>query len=135
AWVLNTMNVTFSLSSDRAKRQLGWSPRHAATSAVLKHFQESVPRLLDVRLRLILALARLEALGTRHQLPAANARVHVVVIGPRGGDIALSVVDGRISVKRAIPDNPTSVWTLSDAQLCELLAARRGMRDAWLAGS
>src|SRR5262249_55559199 len=54
---------------------------------------------------------------------------------PRGGDIALSVVDGRISVKRAIPDNPTSVWTLSDAQLCELLAARRGMRDAWLAGS
>jgi len=135
AWVLGTMNVTFALSSDRAKRELGWSPRHAVTSAVLKRFQESVPTVIDLRLRLILALARFESLFTRNRLPVAEARVHLLVTGARGGDIALSVVGGRLSIKQAIPDSPTSVWTLSAAQLGDLLAAKRGMRDAWRAGS
>ncbi|MGH6771545.1 MAG: NAD-dependent epimerase/dehydratase family protein [Xanthobacteraceae bacterium] len=47
SWLTKTQGVMLVMSSERAKRELGWSPRHATAHAVLAHFLELASKKTD----------------------------------------------------------------------------------------
>jgi UDP-glucose 4-epimerase len=134
AWLTKTAGVSLSLSSARAKRELGWSPRHSTAAAVLEHFFASAPRRLDLRLALMLRLVQLGGHSIGLDLGGHTARVHLCILGKYGGDRSLLVSARRFLVRRGPPPRPTAAIEIGSERLLETLTgfskidwvARRG---------
>ncbi len=119
-WLTQTEGVLLAGSSARAKRELGWSPSYPTASAVVRRFREIAPRRLDRRLALAFLLLSRE--GRRKDVGSETPRVHLCITGEYGGDIAVVASNGRVSVRRGIPELPTSVINVSSTLLCRLLS-------------
>jgi putative sterol carrier protein len=133
---LSVGDVDMTASSARAREVLGWHPRYPTAAAVMRHFDEVVPGRLDPRLRLFFGATRLAA-KRRPPLPelaGMNEHIHVEITGRSGGNLGIHVEDSRIRVSAQPPRPPTSVVSLSDRLLLDLLAGRTDLGAAQLTG-
>ena len=135
AWLKNN-GAEMRSSSAKARAVLGWQPKFPTAREVIRHYVESVPKRLDARLA---AFFRLLAAGDKQAprdeaLVGMNERVHLLISGPGGGDVALLLSDCRLRVEFSVPKPPTAVVRISDRTLLDLLAGRADLGAAQLSG-
>jgi hypothetical protein len=124
------------MSSEKARRELGWAPSCPTARDVIQRHVRVVPRRTDPRIRAFFAAV---GLGARVKpLPAdaqrLTVRLHVNLTGPGGGDFALRVSEGRLTVARGVPRPPTCVFTCADKVFLDLCAGRVDYASAQLTG-
>ena len=124
------------VSSEKARRELGWDPRCPTARDVLVHFRAEVPQRLDPRLRAFFAALRVLARFRDPPEEARNlrAQIHLRLTGPRGGDIGLIFEDGRIRVERGIPRPPTSIARMPAETFRALLSGKQSFTTAQMTG-
>lgn len=130
AWSDLATDAHLVVSSERAKRVLGWTPQCPTATDVIRRYVRVVPHRVDPRFVAALgALAVLEGDRARQVLPE-GARVHIEVEGPRGGDFGLCFGRRRLQVSRRSPRPPTARLALADVDLASLLAGHMTFDDA-----
>jgi nucleoside-diphosphate-sugar epimerase/putative sterol carrier protein len=137
AWLDTAAAASMVISNERAKQELGWTPRCPTTADVARRLGEVMRGPMDARLSLFFRLAALAARRAPPMPEAASmtARVHLDITGPGGGDVGLIVDQGRLSVEvGSVPRPPTSVVSLRKALLLELLAGETSVATAQLTG-
>jgi nucleoside-diphosphate-sugar epimerase len=121
-------------SSEKARRELGWSPRYGTAVAVVERFRAVSPWRLDVWLLVVLwMLAR----ATRHApgcLAGRSGRLFLCLNGPVAGDFSLIVEDGKMRARAGAPPRPTSTVTMTATLFRDLLAGRAAFDDAMASG-
>jgi UDP-glucose 4-epimerase len=136
AWLQVLPDADMTASSERARRELGWTPRCPTTVSVFQRFVDVVPRRLDARLALFFRLAHLAARRTvldeaRHVV----AHIHLALGGRRGGDVSVLVDHGRVAIRPGVaPRPPTSVVKIDAGRFLDLLAGRTDYGTAQLTG-
>jgi nucleoside-diphosphate-sugar epimerase/putative sterol carrier protein len=136
AW-LDAASAPLEISSEKAKRELGWAPRCPTTADVARRLGEVMRGSMDARLALFF---RLTAFAARRAPPMPDAasmaaRVHLDIAGPGGGDVGLIVESGRMTVEPGmVPRPPTTVISLKKQLLLDLLAGKTGYATAQLTG-
>jgi nucleoside-diphosphate-sugar epimerase len=135
-WI-DQSNVAMHITSERAKRELGWHPKHATAVAVVEHFMRTVPRRLDPRVALFLRVAG--GAGPARfidpeDLAGISERVRIVLTGVDGGDFGLVVEDGRLAMHSAPPRPPTSVLTTSSKLFRDILVGEADLGQARASG-
>lgn len=135
AW-LDSAGTKMIISSERARRVLGWQPRHPTCAAVIQHFVETVPHRLDHRLATFLYLVGIssERQPPMHELSGFNSQVHLRITGARGGECSLAVKDSRLRLSWDVPRPPTAVITLSAPLLLDLINGRADFGTAQFTG-
>jgi UDP-glucose 4-epimerase len=135
AWVKHD-GAVMAPSSAKARAELGWSPRCPRVVDVLRHYARVAPRRLDRRIGAFLRVldVSMRLRPPMDEMRGLDACVHLNLTGPGGGDVTIRVKDSRLSVRRGAPRPPTSVATLSDSLLLELLAGRADISTAQLTG-
>jgi nucleoside-diphosphate-sugar epimerase/putative sterol carrier protein len=123
------------ISSERARRELGWKPRCPTAADVLRHHQTVVPRRLDRRLALFF---RLVALASRGRPADAGHGVgfstHLRITGPDGGDRTIVVDQGHLSIQGGVPRPPAATVTLTSETFRRLLAGEGDVTTAQMVG-
>ncbi len=136
---LDAADVDFRVSSAKARAELGWKPRHSTTREVAVAFGEAAPRGTDRRVawffsvisRFAQSAAERGELGDTHDLKLA---LHLDVTGPTGGDFALTLDGGKVTLKPGIPRPPTSTVTVPVDTLLDLLSGKGEVATALLVG-
>jgi nucleoside-diphosphate-sugar epimerase/putative sterol carrier protein len=136
AWI-EAAAAPMVIASEKAKQELGWRPRCPTTADVARKLGEVTRGRMDARLEVFF---RLTALAARRAPPmpeaaSMNARVHLDITGPGGGDVGMIVEQGRMRVEPgSAPRPPTTVITLRKQLLLELLAGTTSYATAQLTG-
>jgi nucleoside-diphosphate-sugar epimerase/putative sterol carrier protein len=134
AWLRSGL-ARLIVSADKARRELGWQPRCPTPTSVIERYLAERSLALDPRLELFF---RFVQLGTRAQRLEEGrhmqARVHLRLTGPGGGDLGLLVDGGKLSVRREAPRPPTVTVTMKATTLRDLLAGRIEFTTAQLTG-
>jgi putative sterol carrier protein len=135
AWT-RVADVRMIIDSEKARRELGWKPRCATATEVVQRFVDTVPVGLDPRLRVFFAALRL--VGPRGpQMEEArhlSARIHLRLTGRNGGDVGVTVADGRLVTSSTPPRPPNVTVTLKADTLLQLLAGELDYATAQLTG-
>jgi UDP-glucose 4-epimerase len=134
AWV-DSAGVRMVISSERAKRELGWRPRCPTAVDVIRRHQAEVPKRFNRRMGVFF---RMVALASR-QRPAADARgmgfsTHLRLTGPDGGDRTIVIDQGRVSILRGVPRPPAATVTLTTDTFRRLLTGESDLTTAQLVG-
>jgi hypothetical protein len=135
AWLKEAKGVLI-VSSEKARQQLKWQPRCPTAAEVIKKYVAIVPKQLDSRLA---RFFRVLGLAARWQRPTpmqqqVSARIHLALTGITGGDLALHLNHGHLSIAKSIPRPPTSMVRLSAATLLDLLAGRADFTATLITG-
>lgn len=136
AWI-DAAAAPMMISSEKAKRELGWKPKCPTTLDVARRLGEVMRGSMDPRLALFFRLA---AFAARRAPPIPNAgelsaRVHLDITGKGGGDVALELEAARVSIRVGeAPRPPTSVVTLRAQVLLEMLAGKTSYATAQITG-
>jgi nucleoside-diphosphate-sugar epimerase/putative sterol carrier protein len=135
AW-LNAGGVPMIISSDKARRELGWKPRCPTATEVVRRFGEETSARLDGRIDLFLRLVQLAA---RYSPPLSEgrhlaARVQLHLTGRGGGDVAFLVDQGKIVISRERLRPPTTTVTMKAATFRQLLAGTGDYNTAQMTG-
>jgi nucleoside-diphosphate-sugar epimerase len=127
AWLF--VDAPMVLSSEKAKRELGWRPRCATCADVVNHFVDVVPGSLDPRILALLALSRLTARFIRlpPEAQSIQARIQIELEGARGGDLSFETESGRVRLRRGRLTRPTSLLRTRVETFIDLL--RGGWRS------
>lgn len=133
AWATKTRALLIG-SSERARRELGWSPRYPTAVSVVEHFREVSPWRLDVRLLLVLWMLGRATRTSPEALSGRSGRLFLCLNGPVAGDFSLAVENGRMKVGAGAPSLPTSTVTMTATLFRDLLAGRAAFDDAFAAG-
>jgi putative sterol carrier protein len=136
AWHRNG-DVTMVMDSEKARRELGWKPTADTCADVLRRYMDAAPGKMDRRISTFFALlGRMAERDTsqRELMDRMKANVHLRLLGRGGGDITLSVMDGKFGVRRGIPRPPTSVVTISTDLFREMLTGKASFATAQLTG-
>jgi UDP-glucose 4-epimerase len=135
AWI-EASNRTMLPSSEKAKRELGWKPKHLTAADVMRHFKEVVPARTDQRIRFFFRMLSLTAprMPVPEEAKRVNIRAHLRLTGKGGGDFGILVEEGRMSVLFAPPRPPTSIVTLPAAVFLDLLAGKTQVVTANMTG-
>jgi UDP-glucose 4-epimerase len=124
------------ISSERARRELGWKPRCATAVEVVKRQAETVPRKLDRRLsiffRAVDRASRREP--PRPDLAGYQTTIHLELSGPNGGELTLRAHGGRLSVRKGAPRPADGAVFLSARLLLDLLTGKADFASARLTG-
>jgi nucleoside-diphosphate-sugar epimerase/putative sterol carrier protein len=133
---LDGATVVPAFSSEKAKRELGWTPRCPTSRAVIERFRDEIPQRLDPRLRAFFAAV---ALVGRFRPPpeearTMRARIHLRLTGPRGGDVGVLLEDGRIAIVRGIPRPPTSIARIPAETFLDFLRGKQSFSTAMMTG-
>jgi nucleoside-diphosphate-sugar epimerase/putative sterol carrier protein len=135
AWC-DAIDATMVMSSDKARRELGWTPRCATAASVVQRYADTVPRRLDRRIAVFLRLIALAS--GRGEVPEEARRldlhVHLALTGKDGGDRTIHFDHGRLRITRGGPRPPSAVITLSATTFLDLLAGRTEMQTATMLG-
>jgi hypothetical protein len=122
------------LSSERAKRELGWSPRYPTAVSVVQRFREVSPWRLDVKLLLVLWMLGRATRKAPGGLAGRSGRLFLCLNGSVGGDFSLVVEDGRMRVRAGTLPSPTSTVTIAATLFRDLLAGRVSFDEAFAVG-
>jgi UDP-glucose 4-epimerase len=134
AW-LDAAGIRMIISSERAKRDLGWRPRCPTAADVIRRHAAEVPRRLDRRIALFFrAVARASQSRPPDPTRTATLVVHVRLTGADGGDLALTFARGRISVRRGVPRPPGATLVLATETLRRLLNGQLELATAQMTG-
>jgi nucleoside-diphosphate-sugar epimerase/putative sterol carrier protein len=136
---LDVAEMDLRVSSERARSELGWAPRHSTSAEVAIAFGNAAPRATDRRIALFFSMAARFAKhaaerGTDGNGNGSALAIHVDVTGPAGGDFCMVVDAGKVTLKPGIPRPPTSRVTLSAETLLDLLSGRTEVATATLVG-
>jgi putative sterol carrier protein len=138
AW-LRAGDVDLVVSSERAKRELGWQPTCRTAREVMQRFAAEVPRRLDPRIAAFLGMVDL--LGRRFSLAEmteeakrVKVELHLCLTGPRGGDFAITLDDGKVRMKSGVPRPPETVLTMRADILLEMLSGKLDLSAARMTG-
>jgi nucleoside-diphosphate-sugar epimerase/putative sterol carrier protein len=132
--------VEMIVNSDKAKADLAWKPRYPTSADVATAFGQSVRGHTDRRIALFLSMVPRLARRARKQneMPRDAAtmklKIHLDLTGPRGGDYALSLDAGNVTLARGIPRPPDSTVSLSADTFLELLAGTADPSTAGMTG-
>jgi putative sterol carrier protein len=135
AWVAAGA-VRLRFSSEKAKRELGWSPRCKTSRDVIRRFVDVAPHAPDVRIAVFLRLVDRAARNVEPPEDAKRmtARVHLCLQGAGGADWTLAVDRGRLSIHAGVPRPPDSVVTLKASYFLELMSGKADFGSAQLTG-
>jgi hypothetical protein len=122
------------MSNERAKRELGWSPRYPTAVSVVQRFREVSPWRLDVWLLLVLWMLGRATRGAAGNLAGRSGRLFLCLNGSVAGDFSLLVENGALRVRAGAPALPTSTVTMTAASFRELLAGCVSLDEAFAAG-
>jgi UDP-glucose 4-epimerase len=127
---------TLVYSSEKAKRELGWTPRYPTAEDVIRHAAETARGLTDPRVALSLRLAGVaaEREPPRADTASVTATVHLEITGPGGGDWAIRVDGGRVRIAPGLPRPPTSVVSLATSTFVDLLSGEVSPKATWSTG-
>jgi nucleoside-diphosphate-sugar epimerase/putative sterol carrier protein len=138
AW-LRAGELDMVVSSERAKRELGWNPSCPTARAVIQRFAAEVPNKTDPRIRTFLRM--IDVMGRRFapaELPEEARRLkvelHLNLTGPRGGDFSVSLNEGKVKIRSGIPRPPETVLTMRAETLLELLSGKTDLSAARMTG-
>jgi len=121
-------------SSERAKRELGWSPRYPTAVSVVQQFRAVSPWRLDVWLLLVLWMLGRATRKAPGNLAGRSGRLFLCLNGPVAGDFSLIVEDGTMRARAGAPPAPTSTVTMTATLFRDLLAGRASFDDAVASG-
>jgi nucleoside-diphosphate-sugar epimerase/putative sterol carrier protein len=134
AWLRYGMSPMIA-AADKARMELGWTPKCPTPTSVIERYLEEAAGGLDRRLDLFFRTAQLMS---RVQPPPEgrhmNARVHLRLTGKGGGDLGLVMEGGRLTLSRTPPRPPTVVVTMKAATMKELLGGQLEFTTAQLTG-
>jgi nucleoside-diphosphate-sugar epimerase/putative sterol carrier protein len=135
AWVA-AAGVRLQFSSEKAKRELGWSPRCRTSLDVIRRFADVAPHAADMRIALFLRLADRGARGVEPPEDAKRmtARVHLCLQGAGGSDWTLAIDAGHLSIHPGIPRPPDAVLTLKASHFLDLMSGKADFGTAQLTG-
>lgn len=130
------INIRVRPSSDKAKRELGWAPKYATGSAVMKQYLAAAHGRTDPKISAFLSLV---AFGAKHAPPDPEAAgfdstVHLAITGRGGADYAIRIKDQKLAIEKKVPRPPTSIVTLDTETFRELLAGRMTYATAQVTG-
>jgi UDP-glucose 4-epimerase len=132
AW-LETAGVRMIVSSEKAKRELGWRPRCPTAADVIVRHRAEVPRHLDRRIAFFFrAIER--ASQKREPDDSRKLVIHLRLTGPDGGDLTIALERGRIGVRRGVPRPPQAALTLATTTFRKLLAGEADVTTAQMVG-
>ena len=126
--------ATLIMSNERAKRELGWSPRYPTAVSVVQRFREVSPWRLDVWLLLVLWMLGRATRGAAGSLAGRSGRLFLCLNGSVAGDFSLLVENGALRVRAGAPASPTSTVTMTAALFRDLLAGRASLDEAFATG-
>lgn len=133
SWATRAL-ATLIMSSERAKRELGWTPRYPTAVSVIQRFREVSPWRLDVWLLLVLWMLARATRGAASPLAGRSGRLFLCLNGPVGGDFSLMVENGVLHVRAGILALPTSTVTMTATLFRDLLAGRTSLDQAFASG-
>lgn len=128
---LSAAAVRMIVSSERAKRELGWKPRCPTAADVIARYCDEVPRRLDRRLAIF--FRAIERIGP----PATNAAgipIHLRLTGPDGGDFTIASEHGRLAIRPGVPRPPGAALALGTNALRQLISGAIDVTTAEKAG-
>ena len=134
AWIENS--ATMIMSSEKARRDLGWKPRFPTATSVLQHFVEVVPGKADRRILAFLGLIELSGrlAPAVPELAGFRGRIHLCLTGAGGGDFGIIVEGGRVRIERRAPRPPTATVTMKAKLFLDLLAGNGDIGLAQMTG-
>jgi putative sterol carrier protein len=133
AW-LRVADIPMGMSSDKARRELGWKPKCATPDEVIQRFLAENPSGFDARLELFVRLLQLGARRPNPDAAQLTGRVHLRLTGPGGGDLGLILDGKRLRVLREVPRPPTTTVTMKAVTFTDLLAGRSEYTVAQMTG-
>jgi UDP-glucose 4-epimerase len=136
AWI-DAGGPTMIVSSERARRELGWKPRCPTCIDVMKRFLDTAPSRLDRRIAVFLRMVKLASLrpdDMPFEARRLRTRMHLALTGTNGGDVGLVLEDGHLTVSHGIPRPPSVVVTMKAATFVDLLAGRLDFATAQFTG-
>jgi UDP-glucose 4-epimerase len=136
---LEAADVDMCVAADKAKAVLGWNPRYPSSADVAIAFGKSAPLSTDRRVAWFVSLAtqlagRAIEQGSLRELGDRSLALHLDVTGPTGGDFALTLATGKVTLKPGIPRPPGSTLVLGVDTLLELLSGNVEVAAAQRAG-
>lgn len=138
-WI-ESANVDLFVSSRKAREELGWRPRYPTSADVAIAFGKNARGHLDSRLAVFVSVVpRLARRMLERELPAearsGALRIHVDVAGRHGVDLALSLKDGALTLKKGVPRPADAAVTLSTETFLELLSGKVDTEEALASGT
>src|SRR5206468_3021021 len=122
AW-LDSAGARMVISSERAKRELGWRPRCPTALDVIRRHQAEVARRLDPRIALFFrAVRRASPRNPPDQERGIKLNIHLRLTGRDGGDLAILLDQGSVAIRRGLPRPPNATVTLATETFRHLLA-------------
>lgn len=133
---LATSGLSLVYSSEKARRELGWTPRCATAREVIRCYAANVPRKVDRRIALWARVVDRAARSgpARAELKGYDATVHLDLTGPGGGDFTLRVAEGRVRLRPGLPRPANAAVCMKASTLLDLLAGRGDVATAQLTG-
>jgi nucleoside-diphosphate-sugar epimerase len=136
---LDAAKVDMCVAGEKARSDLGWKPRYPSSADVAIAFGKSAPLSTDRRVAWFVSLAtqlagRAIEQGSLREVGDRSLALHLDVTGPTGGDFALALSAGKVTLKHGVPRPPGSTIALSVETLLELLSGRLEVPAAQRAG-
>lgn len=124
------------VSSEKAKRELGWAPRYPTTRDVARKIGESAQGRVDRRIALFMRMAGAAAprMPPVPEAARVSARIHLALTGKGGGDFGIVIEEGRPRFQAGIPRPPTSIVTMRASTFLDLLSGKTSVATAQLTG-
>lgn len=126
------------VSSDRAKRELGWKPRYPTCADVAIAFGRHTRTRPDRRIQLFCSMLPRLAKRSQKSLPddarTLKLKIHLDITGSRGQDYVLDFDAGKLDVRAGIVRPPDASLCLSDDTFLDLLTGRTDAATAAMIG-
>jgi nucleoside-diphosphate-sugar epimerase len=130
------VNVRVRPSSAKAKQELGWAPKYATGSAVMKAYLAAAHGRTDPRINAFMTLV---GFGAKHapadpETSGFDSTVHLAITGRGGADYTIRIKDQKLSFIRGVPRPPTSIVSLEVETFRELMSGRMTYATAQVTG-